>query len=151
MDPAFGNILGMLAQQGHPALGQGQMGNSFGALSGGQPMGFSPSSLSSIFGGNNTLGANPLQSAIQNGMSGFSPPQQFNQGDHWQSLISTLMQRLVGGPRAGGGGMSGSQFFSPSNMGGSVPDMSGGLFGNAGALGAGSLAPTFSFSGLYSR
>jgi len=135
MDPAFGNILGMLAQ-GHPALGQGQMGNTFGALSGGQPMGFSPSYLSS----NNTPVANPLQSAIQNGMSGYSPPQQFNQ-DHWQSLISTLMQRLGGSVGGGGGGGAGSP------LGGAL----GGLFGNSGALSGGTLAPTFSFSGIYSR
>src|SRR6267142_2324302 len=144
MDPAFGNILGMLAQQGHPALGQGQMGNTFGALSGGQSMGFSPSYLSS----NNTPVANPLQSAIQNGMSGYSPPQQSSQ-DHWQSLISTLVQRLGGSVGGGGGGGSGSPFLSPSNMGGHVPDMSGGLFGggglgglfgNSGALSGGALA-----------
>jgi hypothetical protein len=36
-------------------------------------------------------------------------------------------------------------------MGGQVPDMSGGLFGNAGALSGGMLAPTFNFSGIYSR
>jgi hypothetical protein len=167
MDPAFGNIPGMLAG-GQPtglnnipgALGQGQMGNSFGALSGGQPMGVAPPSLSSMFGGNNTSAANPLQAFMQNAGGGQGDPNssggQFGQDNwhHWQSLISMLMQKLgvgAGGGGGGSGGMPGSQFLSPSNMGGRVPDMSGGLFGNSGALGGGTLAPTFNFSGIYSR